>query len=170
MYFRIYNGIVKYTPGKENVMTIKEASQRSGLSPDTLRFYEKSGMIPPVSRINGIRDYSEIDLRWISLAKSLRNAGLSVESTAKYISLHTSGGEKLPERLELLIETRQNLLLQRKRIDEAVIRLEQLIVSCRSAMELQTGSFPDTFTDHVRPEAIRQEYPGNSPSDESDDQ
>ncbi|MBQ8334448.1 MAG: MerR family transcriptional regulator [Clostridia bacterium] len=149
-------------------MTIKEASQRSGLSQDTLRFYEKSGMIPPVSRNNGIRDYSEIDLRWISLARSLRNAGLSVESTAKYLRLHMASDEKLPERLELLIETRQNLLMQRKQIDEAVTRLEQLIVSCRSAMELQSGSFPDSFTDHVRPEAIRQEYPGNSLSDESD--
>ena len=117
-------------------MTIKEASQRSGLSQDTLRFYEKAGMIPAVQRTNGIRDYSEIDLRWISLAKSLRNAGLPVESVARYVSLYTAGDSTLTERMQLLSETRQTLLLQRKLLDETILRMDQLISGCRSAMEL----------------------------------
>ncbi len=152
-------------------MTIKDASRISGLSQDTLRFYEKSGMIPPVQRKNGIRDYSEIDLRWITLAKSLRNAGLSVESVAKYVSLYTAGDSTLTERMQLLSETRQTLLLQRKLLDETILRMDQLISGCRSAIELNQQSsrpFPDSYSDHVRPEALRIEYPGNGDSDDSE--
>lgn len=152
-------------------MTIKEASRHTGLSQDTLRFYEKSGMIPPVSRNNGIRDYSEIDLRWISLAKSLRNAGLPVESVAKYVSLYTAGDATLTERLLLLSETRQTLLLQRKLLDETILRMDQLIYGCRSALELnqqKSHPFPDSYADHVRPEALRVEYPGDDDSDDSE--
>ena len=145
-------------------MTIKEASRHTGLSQDTLRFYEKSRMIPPVSRNKGIRDYSEIDLRWISLAKSLRNAGLPVESVAKYVSLYTAGDATLTERLLLLSETRQTLMLQRKLLDETILRMDQMIYGCRSALELnqqKSRPFPDSYADHVRPEALRVEYPGD---------
>ncbi|MBQ8186008.1 MAG: MerR family transcriptional regulator [Clostridia bacterium] len=149
-------------------MTIKDASRITGLSQDTLRFYEKAGMIPAVQRTNGIRDYSEIDLRWISLAKSLRNAGLPVESVARYVSLYTAGDSTLTERMQLLSETRQTLLLQRKLLDETILRMDQLISGCRSAMELnqqKSRPFPDSYADHVRPEALRVEYPGDDDSE-----
>ena len=149
-------------------MTIKDASRITGLSQDTLRFYEKAGMIPAVQRTNGIRDYSEIDLRWISLAKSLRNAGLPVESVARYVSLYTAGDSTLTERMQLLSETGQTLLLQRKLLDETILRMDQLISGCRSAMELnqqKSRPFPDSYADHVRPEALRVEYPGDDDSE-----
>ena len=54
-------------------MTIKEVSERYGLTQDTLRYYERVGMIPPVHRTaSGIRDYQPDDLGWIELAKCMR--------------------------------------------------------------------------------------------------
>ena len=56
---------------------IMEVSERYGISPDTLRYYERIGLIPPVNRNEiGIRDYSEIDVRRVEFIKCMRSAGL----------------------------------------------------------------------------------------------
>ena len=60
-------------------VTIKEVSQKYNISSDTLRYYERVGMIPPVTRTaGGIRDYGESDLGWVELALCMRGAGLPV--------------------------------------------------------------------------------------------
>lgn len=74
-------------------MTIKEVSEKYGVSQDTLRYYERSGIIPPVSRTaGGIRDYQESDLGWVELSLCLRNAGVSVQAIAEYVRLALQGG------------------------------------------------------------------------------
>lgn len=69
-------------------MNIKKAAEIFNLSVDTLRYYERVGVIPPIHRnMSGYRDYTTNDLNWIYLAKSLRNAGLSVESLIEFAHL-----------------------------------------------------------------------------------
>ncbi|MDC0826632.1 MerR family transcriptional regulator [Lactococcus petauri] len=69
-------------------MNIKKAAEMFDLSVDTLRYYERVGVIPPIHRnSSGYRDYTTNDLNWIYLAKSLRNAGLSVESLIEFAYL-----------------------------------------------------------------------------------
>ena len=61
-------------------MTIKEVAEKYDISADTLRYYERVGMIPKVTRRpNGIRDYQESDLGWVELAICMRSAGLPIE-------------------------------------------------------------------------------------------
>ena len=62
-------------------MRISEVSERSGVSSDTLRYYERIGLIPPVNRSkNGIRDYNEIDVKRVEFIKCMRGAGLPIET------------------------------------------------------------------------------------------
>lgn len=69
-------------------MNIKKAAEMFDLSVDTLRYYERVGVIPPVHRnSSGYRDYTTTDLNWIYLAKNLRHAGLSVESLIDFAKL-----------------------------------------------------------------------------------
>lgn len=69
-------------------MNIKKAAAMFDLSVDTLRYYERVGVIPPVHRNeSGYRDYATNDLNWIYLAKNLRNAGLSIESLIEFAQL-----------------------------------------------------------------------------------
>lgn len=69
-------------------MNIKKAAEMFDLSVDTLRYYERVGVIPPIHRnMSGYRDYTTNDLNWIYLAKSLRNAGFSVESLIEFAHL-----------------------------------------------------------------------------------
>lgn len=69
-------------------MNIKQAAEMFDLTVDTLRYYERVGVTPPVSRSkSGYRDYTIRDLNWIYLVKNLRNAGLSIESLIEFASL-----------------------------------------------------------------------------------
>lgn len=109
-------------------MTIREVSERYGVTPDTLRYYEKIGMILPVHRNeSGIRDYTTEDLRWVELAKCMRASGLSVEAMVQYVHLFRQGDETVPARLELLLRQRAELLERREKIDAALVWLEKKI-------------------------------------------
>lgn len=109
-------------------MTIKEVSQKYNVSQDTLRYYERVGMIPSVTRtISGIRDYQEDDLQWVELALCMRSAGLPVEAMIEYVKLYQEGDSTILARLQLLIEQREVLIGQRKQIDATLERLNHKI-------------------------------------------
>ncbi|TXJ40578.1 MerR family transcriptional regulator [Brachyspira aalborgi] len=85
-------------------MTIAEASKKVNLSADTLRYYERIGLIPEVNRTeSGIRNYTEEDLGWIEFSKCMRNAGMSIEALIEYIKLYKKGDATLEARKQLLI-------------------------------------------------------------------
>ena len=89
-------------------MTITQVSQKYGLSQDTLRYYERIGIIPPVPRNkSGIRDYDEVSCSWIELMKCMRAAGVQIETLIRYVALFRQGDETLEERRALLDEQRE---------------------------------------------------------------
>jgi DNA-binding transcriptional MerR regulator len=91
-------------------MTIAEVSKQYELTPDTLRYYERIGLIPPVNRnSSGNRDYDEEDCRWVKFIKCMRGAGLSIESLIEYVSLFQQGIDTVVLRKELLLEQRRQL-------------------------------------------------------------
>lgn len=121
-------------------MTIKEVSEKYGVSQDTLRYYERSGIIPPVSRTaGGIRDYQESDLGWVELSLYLRNAGVSVQAIAEYVRLALQGEGTVAARLDILRSERENLTEQKNQLCAALDRLDHKIALYERALE--TGSF-----------------------------
>lgn len=109
-------------------MTIKEVSERYGISQDTLRYYERSGMIPAVPRTaGGIRDYGQKDLEWVELALCMRGAGLPVEIMARYVELCLQGDFTIPDRLQLLVDQRKALTKQEEQIRVMLQKLEYKI-------------------------------------------
>ena len=117
-------------------MTIKEVAQQFHISQDTLRYYERVGMIPPVTRTSGgIRDYQETDLQWVELAICMRSAGLPVETMIEYVKLCQEGDNTIPARLQLLVEQRESLHEQRKQIEETLERLNFKISRYERAVE-----------------------------------
>ena len=94
-------------------MKIAEVSEKYGLSVDTLRYYERVGLIPTVNRNeSGIRDYNELDLRRVDFIKCMRSAGLPIEVLIDYVALVQKGDKTIDARKEMLIEQR-GLLLSR---------------------------------------------------------
>ena len=91
-------------------MKIAEVSEQFGLSADTLRYYERVGLIPPVHRSEGgIRDYDELDLRRVDFIKCMRGAGLPIEVLIEYMGLVQQGDSTIEARKEILIEQRDLL-------------------------------------------------------------
>ena len=122
----------------EMIMTIKEVSEKYDISADTLRYYERVGMIPPVTRTSGgIRNYSDEDIGWVLLAKCMRQAGLPVEVMTRYLKLSQQGDKTIPARLQLLKDQRDTLIEQRKRLDETIERINYKI--SRYEVALKTG-------------------------------
>lgn len=118
-------------------MTIKEVSEIFELSQDTLRYYERIGMIPTVTRTaSGIRDYQESDLQWVELAKCMRSAGLPVEVMIEYVKLYQEGDSTIEARLQLLNNQREVLLEQKKQIESTLDRLNYKISRYEIAVKI----------------------------------
>lgn len=109
-------------------MTITEVSKKYDLTPDTIRYYEKEGLIPKVPRNkSGIRDFDENSCRWIEFIKCMRNAGLSIEVLSKYVKLMSKGPETAKERKKLLEAQRDILLKRQKDINDTIDRINYKI-------------------------------------------
>ncbi|SHJ67055.1 MerR family transcriptional regulator [Propionispora hippei] len=105
-------------------MNIAEVSRKFDLSQDTLRYYERIGLIPSVARNkSGIRDYSEEDCRWVEFIKCMRNAGLPIEVLIEYVTLFQQGEDTVAARKELLLEQRRQLLARMEDMQRTLERL-----------------------------------------------
>ena len=85
-------------------MKIAEVSKRYGVSTDTLRYYERIGLLRHVPRNkSGIRDYDEASCNAVEFVKCMRDAGMSIESLVEYMELLEQGDETTAARKELLL-------------------------------------------------------------------
>jgi MerR family transcriptional regulator, aldehyde-responsive regulator len=109
-------------------MTIAEVSNKYNLTQDTLRYYERIGLIPNVSRNkSGMRDYSEADCGWIEFIKCMRSAGLPIEVLIEYVGLSKQGDASIEARRELLIEQRNRLVAKMEEMKTTLKRLDHKI-------------------------------------------
>ena len=92
-------------------MTIREVAAKTNMSTDTLRYYERIGLLPPVPRnAVGIRNYDEYFVNFINFIKKLKASGMSLEHIIDYIRLAEMGDATIQERKKLLAEAREMLL------------------------------------------------------------
>lgn len=109
-------------------MTIAEVSKKYDITPDTIRYYEKIGLLPKIPRTtNGIRDFDEKSCRWIEFIKCMRNAGMEIEILQKYITLFKQGRKTIDDRKSLLEEQRRKLLEKKENINNTLKRLDYKI-------------------------------------------
>ncbi|CEN82224.1 MerR family transcriptional regulator [Paraclostridium sordellii] len=106
-------------------MTITQVSEMFGLSQDTLRYYERIGLIPSINRSKGgKRDYTEEDCKWIEFIKCMRNAGISIDVLINYVTLFKRGDETIEARKEILIEQRKVLIEKMEDMKQTIERLD----------------------------------------------
>ena len=116
-------------------MTIAEVSKKTELSTDTLRYYERIGIIQEVQRSeSGIRNYSDYDLGWIEFSKCMRNSGMSIESIIEYIKLYNKGDATLEARKQLLISHRDAMQEKLDELQATVNKLNKKIENYESQM------------------------------------
>jgi MerR family transcriptional regulator, aldehyde-responsive regulator len=109
-------------------MKIGEVSEKYEISSDTLRYYERIGLLPSVNRSeSGIREFSELDLRRVSFIKCMRSAGLPIEVLIEYFNLVQQGDQTIEARREILIEQQERLLARMKEMQETLDLLDYKI-------------------------------------------
>lgn len=125
-------------------LTIADAATETGLTPDTLRYYEKDGLLlRPVARdTSGHRRYAPHDLRWILLLTKLRSTGMPIRDVRRYADLVRAGAGNEEERLALLRAHRQVVLARLAEVQEHL-----------GAIEYKIGLYEDTLAEPLRPTA-----------------
>ena len=119
-------------------MTIREICEKYGLTADTLRYYERVGVIPTVNRTRGgIRDYTEEDVKWVENAVCMRSAGVPMEKLIEDVKLCQEGDSTFQARRDLLAEVREEVQEQLDRYKTTMERLNYKISRYDEA--LRTG-------------------------------
>ncbi|MER7924572.1 MULTISPECIES: MerR family transcriptional regulator [unclassified Streptomyces] len=96
--------------GREPTLTIAQVSERTGLSHDTLRYYEKAGLIERVGRSTGNqRRYQAADLAWLEFLLRLRETGMSIADMQRFAALRAAGNVSVADRLAMLRAHRAEL-------------------------------------------------------------
>lgn len=105
-------------------MRIQEVAQSFQISVDTLRYYEKIGLIDEVQKVNGIRSYQEKDIDRIKFIKCMKKSGMSLENISRYFNLYNRGETTLDERLDLLEEQKMKALEEQNELQKSIDYLE----------------------------------------------
>ena len=105
-------------------MKISEVTKKYGLSADTLRYYERIGLVPPVHRDqNGFRNYQEDDCKWLEFILCMRGAGMPIETLIEYVSLFQLGDKTIKARKLILQDQRDKI---KTKLDEFQKILDKL--------------------------------------------
>lgn len=102
-------------------MKISEVSERTDFSADTLRYYERIGLLAPVHRTeSGIRDYQEKDIQRLEFIHCMRQAGIPLKALNEYIRLVEEGGSTIDARKAILVQQRDELLIKLQEMQETL--------------------------------------------------
>lgn len=111
-------------------MRIAEAASKSGLSVDTIRYYEKSGLVPGIRRgPDGHRRFTGENVDWLTLLYWLRKTGMPLKTMNRFAALYREGDRTMPDRKAILLEHAEHLKKRRSDLD----RCEE-ILACKIAI------------------------------------
>lgn len=105
-------------------MNIREVAKQFNLTTDTIRYYERIGLIPKITRnSSGYRDFTEEEIDILGYVKCMRDAGASVESLIEYFHLYQEGEKTIEARKQILCE--QQVMIKEK-LDELQVTYDKI--------------------------------------------
>lgn len=108
--------------------TIKQVSEKTGLSEHTLRYYDREGLLPLLKRsASGIRQFSDRDLEWLGLICCLKNSGMPLETLRRFMDLCLKGTETCEERKEILLQHKEHILQQMEQLKNGLCTVDYKI-------------------------------------------
>jgi DNA-binding transcriptional MerR regulator len=135
----------------ESELTIQQVSQQTGLSIDTLRYYERIGLLEPIARAqNGHRRYTQHDIAWIDLLIRLRNTGMPRAQMVRFAQLRRQGAATATERRLLLEQHQRSLERQMQELQQHMDALQRKIARIRELeAQREATSHPSMETSGV---------------------
>lgn len=116
-------------------LTPAEMAERTGLSLDTLRYYERIGLLTDVDRgDSGHRRYSSDDVGWVDVLRCLRTTGMPIARMQQFAELCRTDGTEV-QRLDLLVEHRHDVVASIAELQEALLVIEGKIAAYQRPAE-----------------------------------
>jgi DNA-binding transcriptional MerR regulator len=144
----------------ELVFSIQQVAEQTGLSIDTLRYYERIGLIEPVRRAaNGHRRYGQHDIAWLQLLMRLRETGMPIAQMVRFAQLRRQGPATATERRLMLEEHQRTLQARMQRLELHMAALERKIarireVEARHASEAPEGRASSQIAEELRSDDV----------------
>ncbi len=108
--------------------TIKQVSEKTGLSIYALRYYDKEGLLPLIKRSqSGIRKFSDNDIDWLGLICCLKNSGMSIENIKEFMNLCLRGNDTVEVRKNILVNHKEHILAQMKQLESSLCTINYKI-------------------------------------------
>ena len=137
--------------------TVGETAKMLNLSPSTLRYYDKEGLLPFVERSSGgIRMFQEKDFSWLFIIECLKKSGLSIKDIKHYIDLSLKGDETINERLEIFQKQREKVVSQMAELQETLDTIDYKCWYYETAKKAGSTSVPQNMNVEDIPENLRQ--------------
>ncbi|MGX7418692.1 MerR family transcriptional regulator [Carnobacterium gallinarum] len=108
-------------------LTIGAFSKKTGLTPDTIRYYEQEEIIQVERNSQGHRIFNDEDLVWVAFVKKLKDTGMPIKKMKLYAKLRYEGESTMPERLALLEEHRIQVVMDLQQLSENLSNLDRKI-------------------------------------------
>lgn len=103
------------------MMNIAQVSEKFDITKETLRYWERSGLLPEIPRNeSGYRDYGEYELNWVFFIQVMRKAGVSIETLVEFVELYRLKTDTRAAQKQLLVEQRDKLEQQKREIEKTL--------------------------------------------------
>lgn len=136
--------------------TIGETAKMLNISPSTLRYYDKEGLLPFVERSSGgIRVFKEEDFGWLFIIECLKKSGLSIKNIKSYIDMALKGDETIGERLEMFKKQRETVIEQMNELQGTLDTLEYKCWYYETAKKLGSTDAVKNLPENEIPEKFR---------------
>jgi DNA-binding transcriptional MerR regulator len=124
--------------------SVGEVSARTGFSVDTLRYYERLGLIEAVERsVGGRRMYRDEDVGWLDFVSCLRDTGMPIERMREFAELCRDGEHTVPERVDLLAAHGRRVEAEIEVLRTKLAAIHHKIEYYQSVLALNDGQGPD---------------------------
>lgn len=108
-------------------INIKEVSEITGLSPYTIRYYEKEGIIPPIHRDGGVRSFTDDNIAWIDMVICLKKTNMPINDIKKIVELSQLGDSTIDDRKAILLNHKSDIEAQIEELSKSLHKIDKKI-------------------------------------------
>ena len=138
--------------------SIGEISKMFQLPISTLRYYDKEGLFPHLKRVNGVRQFSEIEIETLRVIDCLKKSGLEIKDIKEYIALCSLGNTTLKQRKEIFEKQKEEVLQEMEKLQKVLSMLNYKCWYYDQAIEKNDEAYVQALSFNQFPPQIQQYY------------
>ena len=126
--------------------SIKEVADMLNVAPSTLRYYDSMGLLPNVKKVNGRRVFEDKDFKWLRVLNCMKNINMPISKIKEYVELAQKGDSTLKERYNMILEQKQAIEKELKKLKDCYKELEYKEWYYKTAIKAGTEKIVENIT------------------------